>query len=274
MRGLTLYTLSGQTSFKVKEWSLLLFRHDTSGPIWLKKKKRGPVFFNSILSCFTRNSSLVLKETRNAPLSECDCLIPSNSNHMTPIMPYLTDDIWFFLLNYFYNKYYIPKKWFPYIASSHYVCPFSTHNTDFLAYLLQQLYWVWEAFFSWFLNTRHKAMAPYSSALAWKTPWTEEPGGLQSMGSIRVGNDWATSLPFSLSCIGEGNGNPLQCSCRENPRDGGAWWLPSMGSHRVGHDWSDLAAVAVYTYNIFHMLNHSDNPALVIIFIVNIPLQI
>ena len=47
---------------------------------------------------------------------------------------------------------------------------------------------------------------------------------------------------FSLSCIGEGNGNPLQCSCLENPRDGRAWWLPSMGSHRVGHDWSDLAA--------------------------------
>ena len=31
-------------------------------------------------------------------------------------------------------------------------------------------------------------------------------------------------FPFSLSCIGEGNGNPLQCSCLENPRDGGAWW--------------------------------------------------
>ena len=41
---------------------------------------------------------------------------------------------------------------------------------------------------------------------------------------------------FSLSCIGEGNGNPLQCSCLENPRDGGAGGLPSMGSHRVGHD--------------------------------------
>ena len=41
---------------------------------------------------------------------------------------------------------------------------------------------------------------------------------------------------FSLSCIGEGNGNPLQRSCLENPRDGGAWWLLSMGSHRVGHD--------------------------------------
>ena len=51
---------------------------------------------------------------------------------------------------------------------------------------------------------------------------------------------------FSLSRIGEGNGNPLQCSCLENPRDGEAWWLPSMGSHRVGHDWSDLAAAAAW----------------------------
>ena len=49
---------------------------------------------------------------------------------------------------------------------------------------------------------------------------------------------------FSLSCIGGGNGNPLQCSCLENPRDGEPGWLPSMGSHRVGHDWSDLAAAA------------------------------
>ena len=41
---------------------------------------------------------------------------------------------------------------------------------------------------------------------------------------------------FSLSCIGEGNGNPLQCSCLENPRDGEPSGLPSMGLHRVGHD--------------------------------------
>ena len=61
----------------------------------------------------------------------------------------------------------------------------------------------------------------WSSTVAWKIPWMEEPGGLQSMGSQRVGHDWATSL--SLSCIGEGNGNPLQYSCLENPRDGGAW---------------------------------------------------
>ena len=39
-----------------------------------------------------------------------------------------------------------------------------------------------------------KAMAPHSSTLAWKIPWTEEPGGLQSMGSQRVGHDWATNI--------------------------------------------------------------------------------
>ena len=43
-----------------------------------------------------------------------------------------------------------------------------------------------------------KAMAPYSSTLAWKVPWMEEPGGLQSMGSLRVGHDWATSLSLFI----------------------------------------------------------------------------
>ena len=41
-----------------------------------------------------------------------------------------------------------------------------------------------------------KAMAPHSSTLTWKIPWTEEPGRLQSMGLLRVGHDWATSLSF------------------------------------------------------------------------------
>ena len=44
------------------------------------------------------------------------------------------------------------------------------------------------------LTLSEKATAPHSSTLAWKIPWTEEPGGLQSMGSLRVGHDWATSL--------------------------------------------------------------------------------
>ena len=84
-------------------------------------------------------------------------------------------------------------------------------------------------FFSLLPSQLEKAMAPYSSTLAWKVPWTEEPGRLQSMGSLRVKHDWATSFHFSLSCIGEGNSNPLQCSCLENPRDGGAWWTAVYG---------------------------------------------
>ena len=120
-------------------------------------------------------------------------------------------------------------------------------------------------------------MAPHSSILAWKIPWTEKPGRLQSMGLQRVRQDWETSLSlftfmhwrrkwqatpvflpgesqgqrslvgcrlrgrtesdtteqlhchFSLSCIGEGKGNPLQCSCLENPRDGGVWWAAVYG---------------------------------------------
>ena len=70
-----------------------------------------------------------------------------------------------------------------------------------------------------------KAMAPHSSTLVWKIPWMEEPDRLQSMGLLGVGHDSATSL----SCIGEGNGNPLQSSCLENPRDGGAWWAAVYG---------------------------------------------
>ena len=63
-------------------------------------------------------------------------------------------------------------------------------------------------------------MAPHSSTLAWKIPWTEEPGGLQSMGSLKS-QDTTEQLHFhfSLSRIGEGNGNPLQYSCLETPRD-------------------------------------------------------
>ena len=51
--------------------------------------------------------------------------------------------------------------------------------------------------------------------------------------SLRVRYNWATSL----SCIGEGNGNPLQCSCLENPRKGGAWWAAIYG---VTQSWTRL----------------------------------
>ena len=85
----------------------------------------------------------------------------------------------------------------------------------------------------------------------------EEPGRLQTMS-----NSSRLHFHFSLSCIGEGNGNPLQCSCLENRRDWGAWQAESMGSHRVGHNRSDLAAVAAagktsrsFQYNLIQILN-------------------
>ena len=72
-------------------------------------------------------------------------------------------------------------------------------------------------------------MAPHSSTLAWKIPRMEDPGRLQSMGSLRVRRTERHHFHFSLSCIGEGNGNPLQCSCLKNPRDRGAWWAAVYG---------------------------------------------
>ena len=72
-------------------------------------------------------------------------------------------------------------------------------------------------------------MAPHSSTLAWKIPWTEEPRRLNPWD--RWGSDTTEWLHFhfSLSCMGEGNGNPLQYSCLETPRDGGAWWAAVYG---------------------------------------------
>ena len=68
--------------------------------------------------------------------------------------------------------------------------------------------------------------------------------GCSPWGHEELGTTERLHFHFSLSCIGEGNGNPLQCSCLENPREGEPGGLPSMGSHRVGHNWSDLAAAA------------------------------
>ena len=72
-------------------------------------------------------------------------------------------------------------------------------------------------------------MAPHSSPLAWNIPWAEEPGRVSPWGFEELGMTERLPFHFSLSCIGERNGNPLQCSCLENPRDGGAWWAAIYG---------------------------------------------
>ena len=81
-----------------------------------------------------------------------------------------------------------------------------------------------------------RAWQPTPVFLRGESPPTEKSGGLQSTVPQRIRHDWG-----NLACA-YGNGNPLQCSCLENPRDGGACWAAVYGSHRVGHDWSDLAA--------------------------------
>ena len=87
-----------------------------------------------------------------------------------------------------------------------------------------------------------KAMAPHSSTLAWKIPRTEEPGGRQSMGSLESDTTEQLHFHFSLSCIGEGNGNPLQCSWLENPRDGGAGWAAVCGVAQSQTRWKRLSS--------------------------------
>ena len=67
-------------------------------------------------------------------------------------------------------------------------------------------------------------MAPHSSTLAWRVPWTEEPGRLQSMGLLRVGHDWATSLGLLTFMHWRRKWQPTPVFLPENPRDGGAWW--------------------------------------------------
>ena len=64
-----------------------------------------------------------------------------------------------------------------------------------------------------------KAMAPHSSTVAWKIPWTEEPGRLQSMEALRVGNDWAISLSLFTFMHWRRKWQPTPVFFLKNPRD-------------------------------------------------------
>ena len=91
----------------------------------------------------------------------------------------------------------------------------------------------------------------------WRRQWHPTPvllpEGSHGQRSLVGCNPWCSlesdmterlHFHFSLSCIGEGNGNPLQCSCLENPKDGEPGGLLSTGSYRVRHNWNDLAAAS------------------------------
>ena len=74
-----------------------------------------------------------------------------------------------------------------------------------------------------------KAIGPHSSTLAWKIPWMEEPGRLQSMRSLRVRHYWVTSLSLFTFMHWRRKWQPTPVSCLGNPRDGGAWWAAIYG---------------------------------------------
>ena len=131
--------------------------------------------------------------------------------------------------------------------------------------------WVWSLGLE---DPLEEKMATHSGILAWKTPWTEDPGGLQSMGLQTIRHNWActqrgfginivksncyykmnykslegtdsallifSTIGLSRGPIGEGNGNPLQYSCLENPMDGGAWWAAVHGVAKSRTQLSDF----------------------------------
>ena len=74
-----------------------------------------------------------------------------------------------------------------------------------------------------------KAMAPHSSTLAWKIPWTEEPGRLQSMGLLRVRHDWATSLSLFTFLHWRKKWQPTPVFLPGESQGWGAWWAAVYG---------------------------------------------
>ena len=107
-------------------------------------------------------------------------------------------------------------------------------------------HWMRAKFNDSLLISREKAVAPHSSTLPWGIQWTEEPGRLQSMGSLRVGHDWAISLSLFtfLHWRRKWQPTPVFLPGGRIPGMVEPGGLPSMGLPRVGHDWSDLAAAA------------------------------
>ena len=103
-------------------------------------------------------------------------------------------------------------------------------------------------------------LAPHSSALAWKLPWMEEPGRLQSMGSLRVGHDPVTSLSlFTFPALEKEMTTHSSVLAWRIPGTAEPGGLQSVGPHRVRHDWCDLAAAAAVACGnfIFKSQRHS-----------------
>ena len=86
-----------------------------------------------------------------------------------------------------------------------------------------------------------KAMAPHSSTLAWKIPWTEEPGRLQSMGSLRFGHDWVTSFSLFTFMHWKRKWQPTPLFLPGESQGQGAWWAAVYG---VAQSWTQLKGLS------------------------------
>ena len=87
-------------------------------------------------------------------------------------------------------------------------------------------------------------MATHSSTVAWKIPWMEEPGGLQSMGSLRVGHDWATSLSLFTFMHWRKKWQSIPVFLPGESQGQGSLVGYHLWGCRVRHDWGDLEAAA------------------------------
>ena len=104
-------------------------------------------------------------------------------------------------------------------------------------HMFHQGIWIWTIarlrniyFFNWYqVASSEKAMAPHFSTLAWKIPRTEEPGRLQSMGSLRVRHDWVTSLSLFTFMHWRRKCQPTPVFLPGESQGQGAWWAAVYG---------------------------------------------
>ena len=102
-------------------------------------------------------------------------------------------------------------------------------------------------------------MAPHSSTLPGKSHGRKSLVGCSPWGHEESGTTERLHFHFSLSCIGEGNGNPLQCSCLENPMNGGAWWAAVYGVAQSWTGWKRLSSSSSSSYYKAGKLDYSSN---------------
>ena len=131
----------------------------------------------------------------------------------------------------------LPQKWLNFEKSYMSLKPRKT-STEWLIFRPDwtkiSLLYLYSFFVCLFFCTKlrlwsQKAMAPHSSTLACKIPWAEEPGGLLSMGWLRVGLVWVTSLSLFTFMHWRRKWQPTPVFLPGESRDGGAWWAAVYG---------------------------------------------